>query len=60
MEKVSNILDSIVPRMMASIKEDCLNKPFTAERSIIVDQILFVEEKMAGGMSFHDAVKSLR
>lgn len=61
MEQIGVILDRVVVKCMAQIKVDCLSKPFTTERSVIVDQIDFVETAMQrDGLSFHEAVRRLQ
>lgn len=61
MQRASSILDGLMPQFMESIKADCLSKPFTPERSIIVDQIDAIAVLMQRDkLSFIESVRQLQ
>lgn len=60
MHPIANIVDELMLNLMPNIKKDALSKPFTPERSIIVDQIDFVTFQMEQGLSYSEAINLMR
>lgn len=60
MHTVGAVVDTLMLNLMPRIKEDALSKPFTPERSAIIDQIDFVTDRMKEGMTFAAAVAALQ
>lgn len=60
MHTVGAVVDTLMRNLMPCIKEAALSKPFTAERSRIVDEIDYISDRMREGMTFAEAMEQMR